>query len=368
MITTKKRGGLANVVAGDSAICLCGAEDESLLLRGYSIEDLAENASFEEVIWLLLRKELPNKRDLEAYQTGMVNSRKIPHTLLNALNQIPKDCSPMEFLRSAVSLAGAFGHQYGPLKGFEPQDRLIGQLAPMLFSWYSKGKNLECDEKSLSGYFLHQLYGKAPTELQRRCLDVSFILYSEHEFNASTFTVRTIASTMSDYYSAICGGIGALLGPLHGGANECAFDLIRSFNTPEDAEKGILDSLSKRELIMGFGHRVYTTRDPRSDIIKKWAKKLSETASDGYLFSIAEKIEQVMWHEKMLFPNLDFYSALAYHWLSIPKELFTPLFVLSRISGWSAHFLEQQENNKLIRPMSHYIGERHRPFIPLGKR
>jgi 2-methylcitrate synthase len=243
----------------------------------------------------------------------------------------------------------------------------------MLFYWYHFHKDgrsihLTTSEETLAGQILHLYEGKTPVEAYRRCLDVSLILYAEHEFNASTFTVRTIASTLPDFYSAICGGIGALRGPLHGGANEKAMELIQKFKSPEQAEKGIMERLEEKQLIMGFGHRIYTTSDPRSAIIKWWADKLSQTASDGYLYPIAESIERVMWDQKRLFPNLDFYSALAYHFCQIPTPLFTPLFVMSRIAGWSAHLLEQRANNKLIRPVSNYIGPEKRNWLYISDR
>lgn len=278
---------------------------------------------------------------------------------------IPKSASPMECLRTAVSFMGTLKSNKTP---FHEQDQLISLLSPILLSWYLSKECSDSKEETIAGYFLHELHGKAPTDLERRALDLALILYSEHEFNASTFTVRTIASTMSDYYSAICGGIGALWGPLHGGANEWAYSLIHRFKDADEAEKAVLKMLSEKRLVMGFGHRVYTTNDPRSNIVKKWAKTLSEKAKDRHLFDIAERIEAVMWREKMLFPNLDFYSALLFHWLKIPVELFTPLFVLSRISGWSAHFIEQQQNNKLIRPLSEYIGPKRQKFVPLESR
>ncbi len=352
MITTKKRGGLANVVAGDSNICLCGATDESLLIRGYSIEDLAQSATFEEVVFLLLAGRLPKRGEL------FEGSYEVDELFL----KVPQNASPMDFLRTAVSLAGT-------LWADEPNPalRLITSLPTILLSWM-KQKKLPLKRGSIAKNFLELLHEKEATAKQIRALDISLILYSEHEFNASTFVVRTIASTMSDYYSAICGGIGALAGPLHGGANERAYDLIHQFKSADEAEKKILEMLSQKIRIMGFGHRVYTTKDPRSDIIKNIAQSLASAASDSYLFEVANRIEEVMWHEKMLFPNLDFYSALVYHWLDIPKSLFTPLFVLSRLSGWSAHFIEQQSNNKLIRPLSNYTGPKHQPWIPLEER
>lgn len=369
----KKTGGLAGIVAGDSSICHCSAEDESLLYRGYAVQDLATHASFEEVAWLLLRGELPKADELKAYKQKLKEMRDLPVALKKILEQIPPSASMMDVLRTGCSALGTMEPETKETPAFHIADRLIASFPSMLFYWYhfhkdGKSINLNTSEETLAGQILHLMDGKPPVEAYRRCLDVSLILYAEHEFNASTFTVRTIASTLSDFYSAICGGIGALRGPLHGGANEQAMDLIAKFKTPEAAEKGILDMLEQKKLIMGFGHRIYTTSDPRSAIIKWWAEKLSHTASDGYLYPIGETIERVMWEQKHLFTNLDFYSALAYHFSLIPTPMFTPLFVMSRIAGWSAHLQEQRANNKLIRPVSNYIGPQKRHWLYISDR
>lgn len=369
----KKTGGLAGIVAGDSAICLCGVEEQSLRYRGYSIEDLAEYATFEETAWLLLRGELPNKSQLADYQSHLKKLRDLPPALKAILEKIPAEANMMDVLRTGCSALGTIEPETPETAPFAIADRLIASFGSMLLYWkkfHETGRaiSLQTDENTLAGHILHLVLGKSPPEEHRRCLDASLILYAEHEFNASTFTVRTIASTLSDFYSAICGGIGALRGPLHGGANEWAMALIEKFKTPDEAEKGIKEMLNQKQLIMGFGHRVYTTSDPRSAIIKKWAEKLSRAERDERLFPIAERIEKVMWEEKKLFPNLDFYSALAYHFCQIPTPMFTPLFVMARISGWSAHLLEQRANNKLIRPVSNYIGPEARTWFALEKR
>lgn len=370
---TIKTGGLAGIVAGDSSICKCGAEEENLLYRGYSIEDLAAHASFEEVAFLLTRGHLPNRQELNAYQKKLIQNRDLPQTLKTILEEIPATANYMDVLRTGCSVLGNIELESQSHPAIDIADKLIACFSSMLFYWYNfhkngKRTNLNTGEQSIAGHILHLLTGTSPSESHRRCVDVSLILYAEHEFNASTFTVRIIASTLSDFYSAICGGIGALRGPLHGGANEAAWDLISRFSSPEQAEKAILEMLEKKELIMGFGHRVYTTSDPRSAIMKPWAKLLSDEARSPQTFAVAERIEQVMWREKKLFPNADFYSAVAYHFCGFPTKIFTPLFVMSRISGWSSHLLEQRTNNKLIRPVSNYIGPSGREWISVDAR
>ena len=369
----QKTGGLSGVIAGDSAICLCGVEDQSLLYRGFSIEDLVDHASFEEVAWLLLRGEPPTQAQLKAYKQKLKALRDLPTGLKNILELVPAQSNMMDVLRTGCSLLGNFEPEKSGGDPFAVPDRLIACLGSILLYWYNFHKTrqevfLETKEDTLAGHILHLILGREPPQEHRACVNASLILYAEHEFNASTFTVRTIASTLSDFYSAICGGIGALRGPLHGGANEKALELIQKFKTPQEAEKGVKEMLAQKQLIMGFGHRVYTTSDPRSAIIKNWVQNLSAKAPGGpILLAVAEKIEEVMWKEKKLFPNLDFYSALAYHFCGIPTAMFTPLFAFSRIAGWSAHCLEQRANNKLIRPISNYTGSKLRTWKPIEK-
>lgn len=369
----KKTGGLAGVVAGKSAISFCSAEHESLLYRGYPIEDLANNATFEEVAWLLLYKRLPNQTELSFFNHRLKELWQLSPTIKETLECIPPTSNMMDALRTSCSVLGHIDPEDFEKEPFGVAERLMASFGSMLLYWYqfhTTGKRiwLNTEEESLAGHLLHLITGKSPDEESTRCMNVSLILYAEHEFNASTFTVRVIASTLSDFYSAICGGIGALRGPLHGGANEAAMQLISRFESPEQAKMGVKKLLASKELVMGFGHRVYTKSDPRSPIIKSWAEKLCKTKEQEKLMHIAKAIEEVMKEEKNLFPNLDFYSALAYHFMGIPHHFFTPLFVMSRIAGWSAHVLEQRTHNKLIRPVSEYVGPEPQNWIPIEVR
>lgn len=371
--TKKKTGGLAGVVAGETAICTVGKEGKGLNYRGYSIHDLAEQATFEEVAFLLLYGHLPIIKELDSFKSRLRSKRGLPDALLATLRAIPRDAHPMDVLRTGCSMLGVLE----PEKSFDQQresaERLLGSLPSMLVYWYRYSHDgieidFESAEDSIAGYFLEKMHDAPPSELHRRVMDVSLILYAEHEFNASTFTARVCTATLSDLFSAITGAIGTLRGPLHGGANEAAMELIEKFQTADEAETGLMEMLANKSLIMGFGHRVYTISDPRSDIIKGWAEKLAESNGDTVLYPVSERIEQIMRREKNLFPNLDFYSASAYHFLGIPTEMFTPIFVLSRVSGWAAHVFEQRSNNRLIRPGADYIGPGQQEFVALENR
>jgi 2-methylcitrate synthase len=365
--------GLAGIVAGRTAIATVGKEGKGLTYRGYSISDLAEHSTFEEVAYLLSRGDLPTREALAHYRRAQRELRGLPQSLKNVLEQIPASAHPMDALRTGCSMLGTLEPEAPDRPQAAIADRLTACLGSMLLYWHhfaTSGSRIETatDDDGMAGHFLHLLHRKTPELLQRRAVDVSLILYAEHEFNASTFTARTIASTRSDFYSAVTGAIGALRGPLHGGANEAAMELIEGFRTPDEAERGVLELIAEKKLIMGFGHRVYKGSDPRTTIIKTWAKQLGEAQGDQRIYPISERIEHVMSREKQLFPNLDFYSASAYHFCGIPTSMFTPLFVLARIAGWSAHIMEQRGENRLIRPTAEYVGPDPRPFVPIAER
>lgn len=369
----KKTGGLAGVSAGETSIATVGKEGKGLNYRGYSIHDLAEHASFEEVAFLLLFGHLPVQKELDGFISRLNYNRQLPDELLHTLQKIPKDAHPMDVLRTGCSMLGVLEPEANFNEQVPKTERLLACFPSMLLYWYRYTNDgveidFESDEQSLAGYFLHKLHDKKPSDLLRRAMDVSLILYAEHEFNASTFTARVCTATLSDLHSAITGAIGTLRGPLHGGANEAAMELIELYKTADEAEAGIMDKLATKSLIMGFGHRVYTVSDPRSDIIKGWAKKLADEVGDTVLYPVSEKIEEVMWREKKLFPNLDFYSASAYNFMGIPTPMFTPIFVLSRVTGWAAHVFEQRSNNRLIRPGAEYVGPDQQEFVQIADR
>ena len=373
MSDEKKSGGLAGVVAGTTAIATVGKEGAGLTYRGYDIDDLAKHATFEEVAYLLLYDQLPTLPQLDAYRDRLRSMRGLPDALRSALESVPASSHPMDVLRTGCSVLGNLEPETDFSQQRAKADRLLSVFPSMLLYWYHYSHNgeridVETDDDSIAGHFLRLLHGRPPESDHRHALDVSLILYAEHEFNASTFTARVIAATLSDFHSAVVGAIGALRGPLHGGANEAAMELIQRFSDPDDAEHGIREALERKEKIMGFGHRVYTTSDPRNKVVKEWSHRLGDAAGDLRLWHISERIEQVLWDEKKLFPNADFYSASAYHFMGIPTPLFTPIFVCSRITGWSAHIMEQRADNKLIRPGADYTGPGLTAWVPLEAR
>ena len=371
----KKLGGagLRGQSAGSTALCTVGKTGTGLTYRGYDISDLAQGATFEEVAHLIFHGELPNAGALAAYRAKLKGLRGLPGALKEVLERIPASAHPMDVMRTGCSMLG----NLEPEDGFENQqsaaDRLLGALPSIVNYWYRYSHDgvrveTETDENSLAGHFLATLKGDSPNALFERVLDVSLILYAEHEFNASTFTARVCASTLSDMHSCITGAIGSLRGPLHGGANEAAMALIEQFETPQEAADAVRGMLARKDVIMGFGHAIYRTSDPRNGIIKGWAEKLAANVGDDRLYAISCAVEKTMWDEKELFANADFFHASAYHFLGIPTKLFTPIFVCSRLSGWAAHVMEQRSNNRIIRPSADYIGPEPRPFAALADR
>jgi 2-methylcitrate synthase len=373
MTANAKPTGLAGIVAGETAISTVGKEGLGLTYRGYSVSDLAIGATFEEVAFLLIYGKLPTGAELAEYRQRLIGLRGLPAGLKSALELLPANANPMDVLRTGCSVLGCLEPEEKARDQYQVANRLLALFPSMLLYWlhYSRdGRRVETqtDDPTMAAQFLHLLHGRRGDETHVRAMDASLILYAEHEFNASTFSARTTASTLADFYSAITTGIGTLRGPLHGGANEAAMALVEKFRTADEAEAGLMAMLARKELIMGFGHRVYKNSDPRNGPIKEWAVKLAATGDQASLLKIFERIEAVMWREKGLFPNLDFYSAAAYHFAGIPTPLFTPLFVIARTSGWAAHIMEQRANNRLIRPTAEYTGPAPRPFVPIDKR
>lgn len=371
--TGTSTAGLAGVVAGETAIATVGKEGVGLSYRGYAIEDLAAHAEFEEVAYLLHYGRLPNRTELDDYRRRLAGLRALPEALRRTLERIPADTHPMDVMRTGCSMLGNLEPERSFAGQLDAADRLLATFPSMIVYWHrfhTDGVQIDCetDDPSIAGHFLHMLHGQPPSETHRRTLAVSLILYAEHEFNASTFTARVIAATLADFHSAITGAIGALRGPLHGGANEAAMELIQRFADPHEAEGGVREMLARKEKIMGFGHRVYRTADPRNAINKELSRALAAERPNEQLYAISEVIERVLWEEKKLFANADFYTASLYHFMSIPTYLFTPLFVCSRITGWSAHVFEQRANNRLIRPSADYIGPEPRRWVPFGER
>ena len=366
--------GLRDQVAGKSAICTIAALGHSgLTYYGYDVTDLAANCEFEEVAWLLFNGELPNSKELASYKTKLAELRDLPSALKGALELIPASAEPMDVMRTGVSLLGNLETETDFAQQQDHADRLIATLPGIVAYWYRyshDGVRVDLDSGggSIGGHFLHLLHDKTPSKLHEHVMHVSLILYAEHEFNASTFAARVCASTLSDIHSCITGAIGTLRGPLHGGANEAAMAMIEHWKSEDEAEQEILGMLKRREKIMGFGHAVYTESDPRNGVIKEWSKKLAAKFGDDTLYRVSLRCEEVMWREKKLFCNADFFHASTYHYMGIPTRLFTPIFVMSRLTGWAAHIFEQRSDNRIIRPIAEYIGPENRKVVPIAKR
>ena len=365
--------GLRGQVAGKTALSTVGVSGSGLTYRGYDVKDLANNCQFEEVAYLILKGKLPNQTELDEYKAKLKGMRSLPQALLEVLERIPADAHPMDVMRTGCSMLGNLEMEKDFSEQGEITDRMLACFPSIICYWYRFSHDgvridVNTDDDSIGAHFLHMLHGKKPNDLHEQVMHVSLILYAEHEFNASTFTARVCASTLSDMHSCITGAIGSLRGPLHGGANEAAMELIENFTSPEHAEAEMMGKLERKEKIMGFGHAIYSESDPRNEIIKGWSEKLAKDVGDKVLYPVSVRCEEVMWREKKLFCNADFFHASAYHFMGIPTKLFTPIFVMSRLTGWAAHVMEQRADNRIIRPSAEYTGEDLRAVTPIAER